>query len=420
MKTVGIIAEFNPFHRGHEYLIREARRLTAADYVIIVMSGDFVQRGSIALLSKYRRAEMALTEPLCADLVLELPVLYASGSAEYFAEGGVSLLNGLGCVDTLIFGTETDQIDSLQRAAAFYADPPESEPSLFRETLRSLSRQGVPFPKARMEAYLAVSGEGDAVREILQSPNNILSIEYMKAILRSQSRMQPLPIIRIGQGHLDSSPGADFSVLSASSIRRSVLEGTIPERAMPDSARAILLEEMKEGRITFDRDLDLLLHDRLLSLTAFGERPEALSRYLDVDPDLANRTARSLAALSSFQELFSSLKTRQIPEARLRRALLHILLDITKEKAEVWRKLGSPYAKILGFRREAAPLLTEIRRQGKIPLLSRLSQAESLLGDNAFHMLKADLHATALRDMILAEKTGKTQGSEYSRKILKI
>ena len=234
MKTAGIIAEYNPFHNGHAYHIAETRKRTGADYIIVVMSPDFVQRGEAALLDKWSRTRCALEAG--ADLVLQLPAWNAVGSAEYFAEGGVSLLSHLGICDLLSFGCETEFPELLRKAAAFFSMDTEPEP--YREILRQKLKEGMTFPQARAEAFGTLpsgtafseirSGltQGSSVpepdqisriRNILDSPNNVLAIEYEKALLRMGSPMKIFPVRRIGSGHNEEAYSGAFS--SASSIR---------------------------------------------------------------------------------------------------------------------------------------------------------------------------------------------------------
>ena len=188
MKTAGIIAEYNPFHTGHEYQINYIKEKLRTDYVVIAMSGDFVQRGTPALFSKYVRAEMALRNG--ADLVLELPVSISSASAELFARGGIQLLDGLGVTDILCFGSECGDTDALMELAKILAEEPEA----FQDALRRNLKDGMTFPKARSMALSAVFPESEKYQQLLFSPNNILGIEYCKAILRENSSISPVSI----------------------------------------------------------------------------------------------------------------------------------------------------------------------------------------------------------------------------------
>ena len=182
MKIVGLITEYNPFHNGHEYHIQQAKKITGADYCIAVMSGNYVQRGAPAFLPKHLRADMALRSG--CDLIIELPVCYATGSAEYFAKGAISILNNLGCVDFICFGSECGEYNKLEKIASLLAEEPEDFKSLLQNNLKS----GKTFPLARQQALKDYLND-DSLDCILEEPNNILGIEYIKALILSDSKM---------------------------------------------------------------------------------------------------------------------------------------------------------------------------------------------------------------------------------------
>ena len=210
MKIVGLIAEYNPFHNGHRYHIEQAKKITGADHAVVVMSGDYVQRGIPACMPKRLRAEMALK---CgASAVFELPVCYATGSAELFAEGAVSLLDRLGIVDTLVFGSECNDLESLSQIADLLVE----EPELYRTVLRFHLKNGASYPMARQEAVSACL-RGNHCSFLLNDPNNILGIEYLKALKRQKSRIIPYTIARRGAHYHD--PDLHDSYSSASAIR---------------------------------------------------------------------------------------------------------------------------------------------------------------------------------------------------------
>ena len=211
MKIVGIITEYNPFHNGHLYHIQKAKEITGADCVLAVMSGDFVQRGAPAMMPKHIRAEMALKAG--ASAVLELPVCFSTGSAEYFAAGAVSLLDKLNCVDTVCFGSECGDIKTLEKIAFTVAEEPED----YKSTLRKELQKGRPFPDARQTALKEYFGD-DTFDTVLKSPNNILGIEYIKALKMQKSKIKPVTIRRTGSGYHDETLNETCS--SASAIRR--------------------------------------------------------------------------------------------------------------------------------------------------------------------------------------------------------
>lgn len=441
MTVAGIIAEYNPFHRGHAYQIQEARRKAGADFVLAVMSPDFVQRGGVSLLDKWTRAEMALRSG--ADLVLELPLSYAVSSAEYFAEGGVALLSALGVVDQLVFGCETDRPDLLEKAAAFFSLPREEEPLLYRSLLAQELKKGASYPQARAAAYLETvdfatcsdsglladrvpaGGSGQdrlALADLLTRPNNILAIEYLKAIRRLHASLSPFPIRRVGQDYHGVLPeGAGYA--SATAIRTAVQSGRMDllPSMLPPSSLSLVLSRVQAGDFLTDSDLSQMLVLRLTE-EASQERTAGhrLSAFLDVSEDLAARMKNHLDRYDSFDQFATLLKTRQMTEARIRRALTHILLDLRQEEMDRARAEGSAfYARVLGFRKEAAPLLHRIKKESGIPLISNLPDAlgreASGLTDTGRSLLLQTVYGSRVRGLALQTKTGRRPISEYRR-----
>ena len=420
MKVVGIIAEYNPFHRGHEYQIRHAREALGADYVVIAMSGDFVQRGAPALMPKHVRAEMALR---CgADLVLELPVSTAIASAEGFAVGGVSLLEGLGVCDTLCFGSECGDTSVLMGIAEILVTEPPAYQDLLRQDLRS----GMSFPAARSHALIryisrpdtALSDTGSAslspgqVEKVLSSPNNILGIEYCKAILKQKCRMLPYALLREGCGYHDtglSAPSSpeDMEFPSASGIRSLFADsrsfnpegnikdvdfsGFIPKEALP-----VFLDSLKKGAWLSENALDLPLHYKLLL-----ETEEALHQYPDLSDALIRRILKSRNQYKGFSQFADLLKTRDITRSAICRGLVRIFLDL-KEKAPG----RIPYARVLGFQKSSTPLLAQIKRASSIPLLTKAADAPSILDADGLLLFQETCAASNLYEMLLCHKTG--------------
>lgn len=427
MKTVGIIAEYNPFHNGHAYQIQKAKEAAGADFAVIVMSPDFVQRGEPALVDKYSRAKMALSSG--ADLVIELPVCYACGSAEYFAEGGISLLRQLGCVDALSFGCETDDPALFSTLADLLLQEPEG----YRQKLREYQKQGMTFPKARETALLGYLSQNRKVRTfiskdsscaelpvsdvsaLLSNPNNILGLEYAKALKKQNSSISILPVQRQGSGY--HSFDFDQEFCSASAIRAKLTTCTDAASAfsmlapfLPETSLRILKEKaLSSGFVTMEQ-FSSLLHYKLLSEAAMG-----FDSYLDISSDLSDRITRLLSEYDSFHSFVSLLKTRQLTEARIRRALLHILLNITGADTEEYRLQGIIfYARVLGFRREAGPLLHAIKENASVPMITKLADAKNILGGPALRMLTQDIYASHVYQLPYGSSHGKALQNEYT------
>lgn len=424
MKTVGIIAEYNPFHNGHLYQLLQAKKLAGTDYAVVVMSGDFTQRGIPALLDKYARCEMALQNG--ADLVIELPVCYATGSAEYFARGAVALLDSLH-VDALCFGSECGDIASLRLIARILAE----EPAVFRECLRERLRQGLSFPAARSQAmkYFLQSGSlsADCLAEglspdmveklpsLLEAPNNILGIEYLKALHRRNSSMEVYTVARKGAGYLDAAL-PDNAFASATAIRRHILDAkdcSLLSPFMPESALHIMMRELSLGGPVCMDDFSSMLFYRLLSLQETG-----FTEFADVTEALSDKIAKHLEHFSSFSAFCDGLlKSKDLTRSRLDRTLFHILFDIKKQDMEAFSAGGDAlYAHILGFRESSREIFGPLSAAG-VPLLSKLADAKLLLSPLALHMLAQDTFASHLYDSIIAQKTGRPMLHEYRRQI---
>ena len=413
MKTVGLITEYNPFHNGHAYHIEKAKMLTGADRVIVVMSGDFVQRGAPAVMPKHLRAESALLSG--ASLIIELPVCFATGSAEYFAQGSISLLNQLGCKDSICFGSECGDLHLLKEIAQILAD----EPIEYQTALKQALKEGASFPAARQEALNIYS---DKYSEILASPNNILGIEYLKALAKIHSKMEPFTIKRIGAGYHDMDIDGQFS--SATAIRSDIYQladvnsssESLPlthiQTQVPSSCHELMKKNYQTRYPVKADDFSLLLKAKLLSETA-----GSLSHYLDMSPELANRILRLRNDYLSFEQFCDLLKTKELTRSRISRSFIHVLLGITNDWLTAM-KAPAPYARILGFRRDHADLLGILKRTSDIPLIT--SPARAVLADTAYQMLELDIYASDLYESVITDLYGTPFHNELTKQIIKI
>lgn len=413
MKTVGLITEYNPFHNGHAYHIEKAKMLTGADRVIVVMSGDFVQRGAPAVMPKHLRTESALLSG--ASLIIELPVCFATGSAEYFAQGSISLLNQLGCIDSICFGSECGDLHMLKEIAQILAD----EPIEYQTALKQALKEGASFPAARQEALNIYS---DKYSEILASPNNILGIEYLKALAKIHSKMDPFTIKRIGAGYHDMDIDGQFS--SATAIRSDIYQladvnsssESLPlthiQTQVPSSCHELMKKNYQTRYPVKADDFSLLLKAKLLSETA-----GSLSHYLDMSPELANRILRLRNDYLSFEQFCDLLKTKELTRSRISRSFIHVLLGITNDWLTAM-KAPAPYARILGFRRDHADLLGILKRTSDIPLIT--SPARAVLADTAYQMLELDIYASDLYESVITDLYGTPFHNELTKQIIKI
>lgn len=356
MNVVGIIAEYNPFHQGHRFHLEQAKRLTGASLAVVAMSGNYVQRGVPAMFDKYTRARAALLNG--ADLVLELPLQTATGSAEYFASGAVRLLTGTGVVTDLCFGSECADTAALGHLADLLAE----EPDQYRTELKKALRAGSSYPRARAEALRRCAPSVSA--DLLQSPNDLLAVEYLKALRKSNSPVRAHAVQRKDASYhqLQVEPGI---FASASGIRQAILEDrgvfSAPVRAQLPSCEVY---SACHGKIPMTEDaFSLLLLERLIR-----DPEEEFSQYFDVTKELANRIRNHLDEFVSFSGFTDLLKTRNLTRTAVSRALLHILLNI---------RTGDPpgVLRVLGFRRDAKALLARIAACGHLPLVTSPSDA---------------------------------------------
>lgn len=384
MTVTGIIAEYNPFHNGHAYQMEQARKMTGADYLVIVMSGDYVQRGTPAIIEKHLRAKMALN---CgADLVLELPVRYATSSARDFAKGAVSILNDLGVVDYLCFGSEHGSISPFLEIA----DIVNKEPNCYKTILKEEQKKGCSYPAAhqkalqRAYAFTYPNRKSDLSTEFLCAPNNILGIEYIRALKELNSSIIPCTVHRTSNNY--HSIETDSKYASATAIRRLLLEKKSKhlKDLVPHNALTDLMDCLKNNSFMTEDDYSLLLKYSLLQHTA-----DQLTSYLDFPKSLANRAVGSLSDFQSFSQFSALLKTRDITRTRINRSLLHAILNIDQ------REHTPSFLRMLGFRRDAVPLLTAIKKSSRRPLVGKLADSppetyyEDLFASNLYHSVAA-------------------------------
>lgn len=420
MKTVGIIAEYNPFHEGHLYQIRQVRQRFHADFVVIAMSGDFVQRGEPAIYDKYLRTEIALAAG--ADLVLELPVCFATSSAEDFAFAGVTLFDRLGVVDGLCFGSESGDLASMTAVAELLSSEPEQYKKLLQEYLRS----GDSFPRARAKAlslcFAASASEKPSsgnVEALLSSPNNILGVEYLKSLIRRKSQIEPMTLRRTGQGYHDCFLPEDGAFPSASALRRGISASQVDyARLLCSLGLAADNFLSAPGRLTpvFPDDLSLIFNWRLQELIQAGQN---LAAFADLSPELAARLTRASLEFDTYTGRIRQLKTRQYTYTRISRGLLHLMLGITDEDLSLARGMDYiPYVRILGFRRSAKPLLSGIKQNCPLPLITKTADARQLLDTDGLKLFQKDIHASHLRQALAFSKNGIQMPNEYTRSVI--
>lgn len=416
MKIAAVITEYNPFHNGHLYQLQKIKE-NGADCIIIVMSGNFTQRGIPAIYDKFTRTKMALQNG--ADLVLELPLYYATGSAEFFATGAVTLLNQLGIVDELYFGSETGNLELLSKCAHIFIE----EPPIFKEHLSNYLRCGHSFPKARAFAITDYLGEvPQDYDSICNQPNNILGIEYLKALIRTNSSITPVTIKREGE-HFHStliSPEIQ-QYASANAIRNALLHDTedidsLLKNHIPPSVYQYILSNAGKHTL-FDNDFSSLIYYQLQYLLYMEKAPS----YYDVNSQLLDIFRKNISAFESWNQYVLSCKSKEYTYTRLNRALLHILLHMSQDAFQCFRENGDIfYARLLGFSTNGTTVMKKIKANSNIPMISKLSTASTFLSECGKQSILADIYASSVYYGVRSCKYKIPIENEYQKQIIKV
>ncbi|MBM7613615.1 nucleotidyltransferase [Alkaliphilus hydrothermalis] len=393
MKVLGLITEHNPFHNGHLYHLQESLRVTGATHSISVMSGNFLQRGEPALLHKWQRAKMAVLAGI--DLVIELPTIYACATAEYFAYGSVKLLDQTGVVDALCFGSEEGNLKGLKLMADLLVNPPEK----FEDFLQQHLQRGVSFPVAREEAlkvYLKEENglpphELDQLNKIINNPNNILSIEYLKALKKINSKITPYTILRKKAGYHSTDLSSDIA--SATAIREHLrkmgdMEGI--RQVVPPTTYDVLKESF-EGKIG-----PIFAHDYHQSIMTLIRRSPAneLASIFDVNEGLENRIKHCGLEANDYKGLLECIKSKRYPLTRIQRIMMHLLIGLKRDEIETLHQQGGPqYIRVLAFNDKGRELLKLMKKKATVPIVTKINQY-SPQNEAAKRMLEIDIRAT--------------------------
>lgn len=417
MNVTGIIAEYNPFHKGHAYHLQEARESLKSDYVIVVMSGNYVQRGAPTIIDKYSRAEMALR---CgADLVLELPVCFASASAEYFAFGGVCILDKLGVVDNLCFGTET--LDHEKNTPEYLMDKFEkiadlmmNEPEAYKNDLKKFQKEGLSNAAARALAVRNLLG--DEYLEVLETANNILAVEYIKSLQKLRSVILPRPVPRAMTSHNDTVIQDGYS--SATAIRNAIYNKyslNSLAQTLPDEAFNILMDRYLVTFPVFRDDYSVIFGAELMK----AKKTEDLTKYFGVNDDLANRMLNHKNEYRSYSQFRDLLYAKNITKATVGRAMIHIALGILDEDMQkMYDQRNLSAVKMLGFRKEAQPLLSAIKKHSKIQVVSKLADYVPDSDGDGADMLIQTTEADMLYRMVCMNKFDVELKTPYEKEVI--
>ena len=388
-KVLGIIAEYNPFHNGHLHHLQTSQSLINADYTVAIISGNFTQRGSTSIVDKWSKTKMALNNGI--DLVIELPVLYSISSAENFADGAIKILNSLGIIDYLSFGAETTDINSLRTIA----DILRTEPPEYKNILSTELDKGLSFPKAREKALLEYTSSLNNklyFKNILSSPNNILGIEYLKALKKYNSTIKPLCIKRINAEYNSKNFSNNFG--SATAIRELIKNNdynTI-KQLTPECTYSILADNLQNGSIVPEINIfekEIIYNLRKMSI-------EQIANIPDVSEGLEFSIKKAANSCNNIKEFLDITKSKRYTLTRLQRILLYVLLDISKEDIRLSKKIDTPYIRILGFTENGKRLVSEIAsKNSSLPLITSVKKfIDTNTDSNLNTMLKKDILAT--------------------------
>lgn len=382
MRVLGIIAEYNPFHNGHLYHLRESVRFCEPDFTVCVMSGDFTQRGEPAMADKWIRASMAVKNGV--DLVLELPFAYACNNAEYFAAGAVGILDRLGCVTHLSFGSEAGDLAVLSEAAEYLAHEDEE----LKTSIREFADQGMSFPKARYEAVKKCRGA--SLSEVLKDANNILAVEYLKQLRLIGSLIEPVTVKRYGTGYHDKNAFENIASASAIRCRMSGSDNISGiSKYIPVESYQVLQNIDRGVNISFNDFYRLLIYKILISQT------EELGNILSATEGLENRVKKAAAESVDMESLIKAVLSKRYTSTRIRRLLTHILVGLDKESFRYITDRRIGYARILGFNRKGASLLKRIKKEGRseIPVLTNINR-EIAKDSEEWRLLAYDIAAS--------------------------
>lgn len=410
MNTVGLITEYNPLHNGHIYHLNEALSKTGAEVAVAVMSGNFVQRGEPAVIDKYSRAKAAVDSGV--NLVVELPSFYALSSAEGFAFGAVLTLEALSA-GSFVFGSECGDIDLLEKCAEIFID----EPADFQTALKNNLSMGHSYPKARHMALSALYG--DELSEITDSPNNILGIEYIKAVKKYNLAIRPLTIKRIQNDYHDTT--LDSEISSATAIRGGIIDLTDNnannrsnlDKYMPQQMSSIINAKFGHTAPVAVDDFSALLNYKIADIMYKCNNNKEIfctemCRYIDMSEDLANRLFSVHTDGLTFTEYANALKNRQYTMTRIQRILIHILLEFTvdlKAKYETGCAPYIPYIRLLGMDDKGRRHLNSIKKSAGVPIITKTSDYKNLLSE--------DIYAASVYNQAVMGKYGETAVDEF-------
>ena len=430
MSTLGIIAEYNPFHNGHLYHLRKSKDLSGAEFTIAVMGGHFLQRGEAAILDKWVRATMALSAGI--DLVIEMPFVFATQDAHGFAYGGIRLLKALGIVDFVSFGCEEAHLEILRELAKILT----SEPPYFQKILKAEVKKGNNFPKIREKAlteYLRQHSSNianispDRLKEILNQSNNILALEYLKALQKIKSSINPIPIKRVGSEYLQKNLEGQYS--SATAIRKEIIQNIDKHYlaaleclkvAIPDFSYQILSEVLRDDL----NPVSLSCFDQAILSQLRRMTLADIKKIHGVTEGLENRLKTGAQVSPDIKHLIATVKTKRYTRTRIQRALVHSLFLLNQKDVIAFNRTGPLYCRVIGMTERGKYLLKKMKARTEIPIVTKVKTfyRQSKRNGHIFaqKMMDYDILATDLYVLGYQKELSRIAGQDYSRKIVQI
>ena len=428
MSATALITEYNPFHNGHQYHLNKSKEITKNNELIVIMSGNFTQRAEAAVLDKWARTKQALS---CgADLVIELPFIFNIRSAEYFAHFSILTLDKIRIVDSVVFGSEAGNIEIIKAIAEAF----NNENQFFKDELDKYLKQGHNFPTARRKALLAAFNNyqelqnfsKDEVKKILEAPNNILGIEYLKSLKKINSKIKAHTIKRIGTDHHSNEITDNFA--SASLIRNIINSSSKKEAInkskdlMPDQSWQILKKEIETGRFVKNRsnnNIVLKTIDQLRRLTSSD-----LKNYKGISNGIENRFSQSAIKSTNQAEFIKNLKCKNLTESRIKRKILQIYFELTAAKINAVEKNAPHYIRVLGVKKGKEYLLSNLKEKSELPLIinpaAKITDLDFNKNNPLNLSLSYDILASDLYSLLYQNPEYRKARRDYHQKLIKL
>jgi predicted nucleotidyltransferase len=368
MSVVGFIAEYNPFHYGHKYHLNQSKKQTNSDFSIAIMSGSFLQRGEPSLIDKWTKAKMAIDNGV--DLVIELPFVFSSQSAELFAYGGIKLMNSLNIVDYLSFGSETGDLSPLKNISEILSREPED----YKKILKYNLNKGLSYSVSRsnaLEEYIKILHPNNPYnyKEILKQSNNILGIEYLKSLIKINSKITPIAIKRMGSNYNDLSLSKGFA--SATAIRNEIkTKGLSSSKSLVPNETYNQLEEYISKYINFNT---LENYSQILVYLLRTTDKNKLKNLIDIESGLENRFIEFGCKSNNIMEIIDNIVTKRYPRTRIQRLMIHLLNQLYSPTFRELYENYPSYIRVLGTNSKGLILLNRIKENSSLPIITKFA-----------------------------------------------